>query len=99
MEYPENHKTETQLEETIKQEGTVPVTICIFQGKIHVGLDKDTLLDISKNKTGFIKCSTRDIPYALIFKKNGSTNVVATMWIAHLARIRVFVTGGLGGVH
>ena len=69
MEYPENHKTETQLEETIKQEGTVPVTICILQGKIHVGLDKDTLLDISKNKTGFIKCSTRDIPYALMSKK------------------------------
>ena len=49
MEYPENHKTATQLEETIKSEGAVPATICILQGKIHVGLDKDTLLDISKN--------------------------------------------------
>ena len=99
MEYPENHKTATQLEETIKSEGAVPATICILQGKIHVGLDKDTLLDISKNKTGFIKCSTRDIPYALMSKKNGSTTVAATMWIAHRAGIRVFVTGGIGGVH
>ena len=49
MEYPENHKTATQLEETIKSEGAVPATICILKGKIHVGLDKDTLLDISKN--------------------------------------------------
>ena len=99
MEYPENHKTATQLEETIKSEGAVPATICILNGKIRVGLDKDTLLDISKNKTGFIKCSTRDIPYALMSKKNGSTTVAATMWIAHRAGIRVFVTGGIGGVH
>ena len=99
MEYPENHKTATQLEETIKSEGAVPATICILKGKIHVGLDKDTLLDISKNKTGFIKCSTRDIPYALMSKKNGSTTVAATMWIAHRAGIKVFVTGGIGGVH
>ena len=99
MEYPENHKTATKLEETILSEGAVPATICILQGKIHVGLDKDTLLDISKNKTGFIKCSTRDIPYALMAKKNGSTTVAATMWIAHRAGIKVFVTGGIGGVH
>ena len=99
MEYPENHKTATKLEETIKAEGAVPATICILQGKIRVGLDKDTLLDISKNKTGFIKCSTRDIPYALMSKKNGSTTVAATMWIAHRAGIKVFVTGGIGGVH
>ena len=99
MEYPENHKTATQLEETIKSEGAVPATICILNGKIRVGLDKDTLLDISKNKTGFIKCSTRDIPYALMSKKNGSTTVAATMWIAHRAGIKVFVTGGIGGVH
>ena len=99
MEYPENHKTATKLEETIKAEGAVPATICILQGKIRVGLDKDTLLDISKNKTGFIKCSTRDIPYALMAKKNGSTTVAATMWIAHRAGIKVFVTGGIGGVH
>ena len=99
MEYPENHKTATKLEETILSEGAVPATISILQGKIHVGLDKDTLLDISKNKTGFIKCSTRDIPYALMAKKNGSTTVAATMWIAHRAGIKVFVTGGIGGVH
>jgi pseudouridine-5'-phosphate glycosidase len=99
MEYPENHKTATKLEETIKAEGAVPATICILQGKIRVGLDKDTLLDISKNKTGFIKCSTRDIPYALMSKKNGSTTVAATMWIAHRVGIKVFVTGGIGGVH
>lgn len=99
MEYPENHKTATKLEETIKAEGAVPATICILHGKIRVGLDKDTLLDISKNKTGFIKCSTRDIPYALMSKKNGSTTVAATMWIAHRAGIKVFVTGGIGGVH
>ena len=96
MEYPENHKTATKLEETIKSEGAVPATICILQGKIHVGLDKETLLEISKNKKDFIKCSTRDIPYALMAKKNGSTTVAATMFIAHRAGIKVFVTGGIG---
>ena len=99
MEYPENHKTATKLEETIKSEGAVPATICILKGKIHVGLDKETLLEISKNKKDFIKCSTRDIPYALMAKKNGSTTVAATMFIAHRAGIKVFVTGGIGGVH
>ena len=56
MEYPANHQTATKLEETIKSNGAVPATICILKGKIHVGLDVDTLLDISKNKNGFIKC-------------------------------------------
>ncbi len=62
MEYPANHQTATKLEETIKSNGAVPATICILKGKIHVRLDADTLLDISNNKNGFIKCSTRDIP-------------------------------------
>ena len=99
MEYPKNLETAQKLEKTIRENGSTPATICILNGKIHVGLDQQTLEHISKNKSDFIKCSTRDIPYALIAKKNGSTTVAATMFIAYRAGIKVFVTGGIGGVH
>lgn len=99
MEYPKNMETAKKLEETIKSNGAIPATICILKGVIHVGLDKETLENISKNKSDFIKCSTRDIPYALMAKKNGSTTVAATMFVAYRAGIKVFVTGGIGGVH
>ena len=99
MEYPINFTTASEVEETIRKNGAIPATITILKGKIHIGLSKETLEEISKNKKDFIKCSTRDIPYALLKKKNGSTTVAATMFIAYKVGIRVFVTGGIGGVH
>lgn len=99
MEYPINMTTALSVEETIRKNGAIPATITIIKGKIHIGLSKEELEEISKNKKDFIKCSTRDIPYALMEKKNGSTTVAATMYIAHSVGIKVFVTGGIGGVH
>ena len=99
MEYPVNYTTAKKVEETIRQNGAIPATIVILNGVVHVGMDDATLKHISEFKNDFIKCSTRDIPYALLKKKNGSTTVAATMCVAHVAGIKVFVTGGIGGVH
>ena len=99
MEYPVNYTTAKKVEETIRQNGAIPATIVILNGVVHVGMDDATLKHISEFKNDFIKCSTRDIPYALLKKKNGSTTVAATMFVAHVAGIKVFVTGGIGGVH
>lgn len=99
MEYPVNYETAIKVEETIKENGAVPATIVILNGQLRVGLTKEEIKEISQNNKGFIKCSTRDIAFALLKQQNGSTTVAATMFIAALAGIRVFVTGGIGGVH
>lgn len=98
MEYPANYETALKVENTIRENGAVPATIVILNGEIHVGLSQEELKSVSLAKN-FIKCSTRDLPYALMKKQNGSTTVAATMYIAHLSGIKVFVTGGIGGVH
>lgn len=99
MEYPTNYETALKVEETIRENGAIPATIVILKGNLIVGMTKDQIKEISENNKDFIKCSTRDIPYALMKEKNGSTTVAATMYIAALAGIKVFVTGGIGGVH
>lgn len=99
MEYPVNYETAHKVEDTVRKNGAVPATIVILEGKVHIGLPDATLKHISEHKSDFIKCSTRDIPYAFLKKKNGSTTVAATMFFAHKAGIKVFVTGGIGGVH
>ena len=98
MEYPANYETATKVENTIRENGAVPATIVIIDGEIHVGLSQEELQAVALAKN-FIKCSTRDLPYALMKRQNGSTTVAATMYISHLAGIKVFVTGGIGGVH
>ena len=99
MEYPVNYETAIEVENTIRNNGAIPATIVILDGMIRVGLTKDEINNISSNNIKFLKCSTRDIPYALMKKCSGSTTVAATMYIANLAGIKVFVTGGIGGVH
>jgi pseudouridine-5'-phosphate glycosidase len=98
MDYPKNYETALLVEKAIRDNGSIPATIAILEGKIRVGLSEDEIIQMSKNKN-FIKCSTRDIPFAILKKLNGSTTVAATMFIAHLAEIKIFVTGGIGGVH
>jgi pseudouridine-5'-phosphate glycosidase len=98
MEYPSNLKTATDVENTIRENGATPATIVILNGEIHVGLSQEELNSVAQGGN-FIKCSTRDLPYVLMKKQNGSTTVAATMFIAALAGIKVFVTGGIGGVH
>lgn len=98
MPYPENVKMATEVEEIIRETGAVPATIGIINGKIKIGLEKDELEFFGSSKD-VQKVSRRDIPYVISMKKNGATTVAGTMICAETAGIRIFVTGGLGGVH
>ncbi|CAD8103739.1 unnamed protein product [Paramecium sonneborni] len=99
MEYPTNVQTALGVEEEIRSKGAIPATIIIIQGIIRVGLRPEEIEEIGKNKQKYQKCSRRDFAQIIAQKGYGSTTVAATMMIAHMAGIKVFVTGGIGGVH
>ena len=98
MPYPENITTAMEVESIIRQQGAVPATIALYQGKIHIGLTKKIIELLAESKDLY-KASRRDIAYVLSRKTIASTTVAATMFCAHLANLSVFVTGGIGGVH
>jgi pseudouridine-5'-phosphate glycosidase len=98
MPYPENVATALLLEQEIRSKGAVPATIAVIGGTIRVGLSDDELEWLGSAK-GILKLSRNDLPYALASGKHGATTVAATMICAHRAGIRVFATGGIGGVH
>ena len=95
---PQNLETAARLEQIVREQGAVPATIAILDGKLCVGLDQDQLRQIAESDD-IKKISTRDLPVAVANRWNGATTVATTMWIAHRAGIRVFATGGIGGVH
>uniref|UniRef100_A0A1I8AZC9 PfkB domain-containing protein n=1 Tax=Meloidogyne hapla TaxID=6305 RepID=A0A1I8AZC9_MELHA len=97
LEYPINIKVAKKLQEIIRNNGAVPATITILDGKIRVGIDNKELERIAEPNNQ--KCSLRDLANCLIQKKIGGTTVAATMWIANKAGIKIFSTGGIGGVH
>jgi len=96
--YPDNIELAIELEEQAREAGVVPATIAIIDGKLKVGLTKEELEFIGKSDD-IKKASLRDLPVLVSKKLNGATTVAATMQIAYLAGIDVFVTGGIGGVH
>lgn len=98
MPYPQNVKTAREVEQIIREKGAVPATIALVNGKIKIGLS-DEELEMFGKSTDVAKASRRDLPYLLATKKMGATTVAATMICADLADIRIFVTGGIGGVH
>lgn len=98
MPYPQNVKTALEVEKIIKDRGAIPATIAILNGKIKVGLNKEEIEYLGKAKD-VKKVSRRDLPFIISKKLNGATTVASTMIIAKLADIKVFVTGGIGGVH
>jgi pseudouridine-5'-phosphate glycosidase len=98
MPYPENVKTARKLEDIIRAEGSVPAIVAVADGKLHVGIS-DALLERLATEKGVLKVSRRDIPTALASGAIGATTVSATLIAAHRAGVRVFVTGGIGGVH
>jgi pseudouridine-5'-phosphate glycosidase len=98
MPYPKNVETAKAVEDMVKTNGAIPATIAIMDGKCYVGLNEKQLEFFGKAQ-GVWKVSLRDIPYVLSKKLNGATTVAATMRIAALAGIKIFVTGGTGGVH
>lgn len=99
MPYPKNVETALQCEQIIKNNGCVPATIAIINGKLKVGLSHDEIDLLGREGRNVTKVSRRDIPYILALNKNGATTVSATMYIASLANIKIFATGGIGGVH
>ncbi len=98
MPSPKNVETAIEVENIIKNEGAIPATIAVIEGKINVGLEKDLLQFLAKS-TDSLKLSRSNLAYAVATKKTGSTTVAATMMVAHQAGIRIFATGGIGGVH
>ncbi len=98
MPYPKNVETALAVESTVRTGGAVPATIAIMNGKCHVGLSEQEIEYFGKEQNVW-KVSLRDIPYVLSKKLYGATTVAATMRIASMAEIPVFVTGGIGGVH
>ncbi|HKO35654.1 MAG TPA: pseudouridine-5'-phosphate glycosidase [Pyrinomonadaceae bacterium] len=95
---PQNLKSAVRLEEIVRSEDSTPATIAVINGKLCVGLDT-AQRELIANKNDIKKVSTRDLPIAVARRWNGATTVASTMWIAHRAGIRVFATGGIGGVH
>ncbi|MFH8242497.1 pseudouridine-5'-phosphate glycosidase [Streptomyces sp. NPDC018321] len=95
---PRNLRVARELEEAVREEGAVPATIAVLDGRPHVGLDKQQLERVA-NEDGIRKLGHRDLPLAVGTGASGATTVSATALLAELAGVRVFATGGLGGVH
>ena len=99
MPYPKNVQTAVSVENVIRENGAVPATIAIINGRLKVGLSPEQLEYFGKKGTAITKVSRRDIPMIVARKEDGATTVAATMMIAAMAGIQIFATGGIGGVH
>jgi pseudouridine-5'-phosphate glycosidase len=95
---PQNLETAQRLEQIINDEGATPATIAVLGGKLWVGLDRQQLEHLATS-ADIRKLSTRDLAVAAANAWDGATTVASTMWIAHRAGLKVFATGGIGGVH
>ena len=96
--YPNNLETALALEEIVRENGAVPATIAVLEGVPQIGLSREKISFLAQSKT-VRKLSRRDLPAAIGRKWNGATTVASTAFFAHRAGIRVFATGGIGGVH
>lgn len=99
MPYPKNLETALECEKIIRDAGAVPATIAIIDGKMVVGLTKEEIERIAEEGSKVIKTSRRDLPIVISSNSLGATTVSTTMYIASLAKIHFFATGGIGGVH
>jgi pseudouridine-5'-phosphate glycosidase len=97
--YPENLRAAEICEAAVREAGAVPAAIAVLDGEIHVGLSGERLRRLAEGKDRMLKLGSRDLPAAVVGKGSGGTTVSATMEIAARAGIRVFATGGIGGVH
>ena len=98
MPYPQNVDTARAVESVVRTNGAIPATIAVLAGRCTIGLD-DAQLDSIAHGDGVHKTTTRDLPWLVANGATGATTVAGTMRLAHLAGIRVFATGGIGGVH
>ncbi len=96
--FPQNIETAYKLERIVRESGSTPATIAVFDGEIQVGLN-DAQIESLATSQDVHKLSVRDLPVAVAAKLTGATTVATTSLIAHLAGIKIFATGGIGGVH
>ena len=99
MPYPQNVETALRVEQTIRDNGAVPATIAIIGGQLKAGCTPEEIEYLGKKGQAVIKASRRDLPVLSARKEDGATTVTTTMIIAALAGIKIFATGGIGGVH
>jgi len=98
--FPTNVETALAMESAVRESGAIPATIAIMNGDITVGLTEDQIEELAQADEGSVrKCSRRDLPIAIALKQYGATTVAGTMIVANMAGIKVFATGGIGGVH
>ncbi|MDT7689227.1 MAG: pseudouridylate synthase [Acidobacteriota bacterium] len=95
---PQNLETAHRLEQIVREGGAVPATVAVIGGRLRVGLDETQLARLAEGD-GVRKVSRRDLPLAVARGEDGATTVAGTLWIASRAGLRVFATGGIGGVH
>ncbi len=99
MPFPQNAQTALEVEDAIRQQGVIPATIAIIRGVMKVGLSKEEIELLGREGHAVTKVSRRDLPFVVAAGINGATTVASTMIIAAMAGIKVFATGGIGGVH
>lgn len=99
MPYPQNVETALKVEEIIRENGAVPATIAIIGGRLKAGCSKEDIEHLGKKGLAVTKASRRDLATLVARGEDGATTVTTTMIIAHMAGIRIFATGGIGGVH
>ena len=99
MPYPQNVETALRVEETIRENGAVPATIAIIGGRLKAGCTREDIEHLGRSGTAVTKASRRDLAVLTARGMDGATTVTTTMMIAHMAGIRIFATGGIGGVH
>ena len=99
MPYPQNVETALNVEKIIREAGAVPATIAVIGGRLKAGLSEEQIDYLGKTGSGVAKASRRDLPVLVARGMDGATTVTTTMMIAAMAGIRVFATGGIGGVH
>lgn len=99
MPYPQNVETAMRVEKTIRDNGAVPATIAIIGGKLKAGCTADEIEYLGRKGREVVKASRRDLPVLVAREADGATTVTTTMIIAAMAGIKVFATGGIGGVH
>lgn len=99
MPYPQNVETALKVEEAVRQEGAVPATIAVIGGRLKAGLSPEEIEYFGKKGRRIAKASRRDLAMLCARGLDGATTVTTTMIIAHMAGIRIFATGGIGGVH
>lgn len=99
MPYPQNVETALKVEQIVRDNGAVPATIAIIKGRLKVGISPEEIDYLGKKGLDVIKSSRRDIPILVAREEDGAATVATTMILADMAGVKVFATGGIGGVH